>query len=51
LHQIGVFRKTPQVSFFDTSVTGSNGSDIVIRHKNAISPPDEVNLINNSKKR
>ena len=38
---ISVFRETPQVSFFDTGVQGSNGADIVIHHKNAISPPDD----------
>jgi len=36
-----VFRETPQVSFFDAGVKGSNGSDVVIHHGNAISPPDD----------
>ena len=40
---IRVFRETPQVSFFDASVNGSNGADVVIHHKNAISPPDYGN--------
>ena len=30
-----VFRETPQVSFFDAGVKGSNGSDVVIHHGNA----------------
>ena len=38
---IRVFRETPQVSFFDTGVNGSNGADVVIHHKNSISPPDD----------
>ena len=38
---IHVCRKTPQVSFFDAGVNGSNGADAVIYHKNAISPPDD----------
>ena len=41
---IRVFRKTPQVSFFGTSVKGSNGADIVIHHKNSISPPNDGNF-------
>ena len=41
---IRVFRETPQVSFFDTGVKGSNGSDVVIHHKNSISPPDDGNF-------
>ena len=36
-----VFRETPQVSFFDAGVKKSNGSDVVIHHRNAISPPDD----------
>ena len=36
-----VFRETPQVSFFDAGVKGSNGSDVVIHHGNAISPPND----------
>ena len=30
---INVFRETPQVSFFDAGVKGSNGADVVIHHK------------------
>ena len=41
---IRVFRETPQVSFFDAGVNGSNGSDVVIHHNNAISPPDDGNF-------
>ena len=41
---IHVFRETPQVSFFDAGVNGSNGADVVIHHKNAISPPDDDNI-------
>jgi len=41
---IRVFRETPQVSFFDASVNGSNGADVVIHHKNAKSPPDDGNF-------
>ena len=36
-----VFRETPQVSFFDVSVKESNGSDVVIHHGSAISPPND----------
>ena len=36
-----VFRETPQVSFFDAGVKGCNGSDVVIHHGNAISPPND----------
>ena len=36
-----VFRETPQVSFFDAGVKGSNSSDIVIHHGDAISPPND----------
>ena len=36
-----VFVKTPQVSFFDAGVKGSNGSDVVIHNGNAISPPND----------
>ena len=39
-----VFRETPQVSFFDAGVKGSNGSDVVIHHGNAISPPNDGDL-------
>ena len=41
---IRIFREKPQVSFFDTSVKESNRADIVIHHKNAISPPDKGNF-------
>ena len=41
---IRVFRETPQVSFFDAGVNGSNGADVVIHHKNAISPPNDGNF-------
>ena len=34
-----VFRETPQVTFFDAGVKGSNGSDVVIHHGSATSPP------------
>ena len=30
---IHVFRETPQVSFFDAGVNGSNGADVVIHQK------------------
>ena len=36
-----VFRETAQVSFFDAGVKGCNGSDVVIHHGNAISPPND----------
>ncbi len=35
-----VFRETPQVTFFDAGIPGSNGSDIVIHHSSATSPPN-----------
>ena len=38
---IRVFRETPQVSFFDVGVNGSIDADVVIHHRNAISPPDD----------
>ena len=38
---IHVFRETHQVSFFDAGVEGSNASDVVIHHGNAISPPND----------
>tara|TARA_B100000214_G_scaffold32394_1_gene20719 strand:- start:373 stop:618 length:246 start_codon:yes stop_codon:yes gene_type:complete len=41
---IRVFRETPQVSFFDASVDGSNCADVVIHHKNAVSPPTDGNF-------
>ena len=41
---IRVFRETAQVSFFDAGVNGSNGTDVVIHYKNAISPPDDGNF-------
>ncbi len=36
-----VFRETPQVTFFDAGVKGSNGSDVVIHKDRAISPPND----------
>ena len=30
---IRVFRETPQVSFFDASVDGSNGADVVVHQQ------------------
>ena len=41
---IHVFRETPQVTFFDAGVKEAKGSDIVIHHKNAVSPPNEANF-------
>jgi len=38
---IHLFRETPQVSFFDASVPHSNGTDVVVHHGPAISPPDD----------
>ena len=37
---IHLFRATPQVCFFDASVPHSNGTDGVVHHGPAISPPD-----------
>ena len=37
---INIFRETPQVTFLDASVKGSNGSDVVIHRGGATSPPD-----------
>ncbi len=39
-----VFRETPQVTFFDAGIKGSNGSDVVIHHGNALSPPNDDNF-------
>ncbi len=36
-----VFRETHQVTFFDAGVKDSNGSDVVIHHGSAISPPKD----------
>ena len=36
-----VFRETPQVTFFDAGIKGSNGSDVVIHKGRAISPPND----------
>ena len=41
---IRIFRETPQVSFFDISVKESNGSDIVIHGKDAVSSLDDKNF-------
>ena len=41
---IRVFRETAQVSFFDACVNGSNGADVVIHRKSAISPLDDGNF-------
>ncbi len=41
---IHVFRETPQVSFFDARINGSNGTDVIIHYKNAISPPNDGNF-------
>ena len=38
---INVFRETPKVTFFDTGINKSNGSDIVIHSGETISPPDD----------
>ena len=38
---IHVFRETPAVTFFDASVEGSNGTDVVAHHGVAISPHDD----------
>ena len=39
---IRMFRETPQVTFFDAGVRASNGCDVVIHHRSAISPPNDV---------
>jgi hypothetical protein len=38
---IHLFRETPQVTFFDASVPHSNGTDVVVHHGPATSPPDD----------
>ena len=38
-----IFRETPKVTFFDAGVEESNGCDVVIHFKEAISPPDDLN--------
>ena len=38
---IHVFRKTPSVTFFDTGVPRSNGTDAVAYHGAATSPPNQ----------
>ena len=37
---VTIFRETPKVTFFDTAINKSNGSDVVIHSGEAISPPD-----------
>jgi hypothetical protein len=37
---IHLFRETPQVIFFDASVPHSNGTDVVVHHGPASSPPN-----------
>ena len=36
-----IFRETPKVTFFDAGLVASNGCDVVIHSKEAISPPDD----------
>ena len=36
-----IFRETPKVTFFDAGLEASNGCDVVIHSKEAISPPDD----------
>ena len=35
------FSRNPKVTFFDASLEASNGCDVVIHSKEAISPPDD----------
>ena len=37
---VNIFRETPEVTFLDASVKGSNASDVVIHREEATSPPD-----------
>ena len=37
---VNIFRETPEVTFLDASVKGSNGSDVVIHRGGATSPPN-----------
>ena len=41
---VNIFRETPEVTFLDASVKGSNGSDVVIHRGGATSPPDLNNF-------
>ena len=41
---ISVFRETPHVSFFDAGVKELNGADVVIHHRNAMSPTNDENF-------
>ena len=41
-----IFRETPKVTFFDAGLVGSNGCDVVIHSKEAISPPDDLKMKN-----
>ena len=43
---VNIFRETPEVTFLDASVEGSNGSDVVIHRGGATSPPDLMALSN-----
>ncbi|ABV51249.1 possible Hemagglutinin-neuraminidase [Prochlorococcus marinus str. MIT 9215] len=38
---VNIFRETPKVTFFNTCINKSNGSDVVIHSGEAISPPDD----------
>ena len=38
---IQIFRETPQVTFFDAGVRGSNGCDVVMHRGSATSPPND----------
>ena len=37
---VNIFRETPEVTFLDASIKGSNGSDVVIHRGGATSPPN-----------
>lgn len=41
-HKHRVFRETPEVTFYDITVEGSQAQDLVIHSGPAISPPDDV---------
>ena len=41
---VSIFRETPEVTFLDASVSGSNGSDVVIHRGGATSPPNLNNF-------
>ena len=43
---VSILREIQEVLFFEACINGSNGADVVIHHKNAISASDNATLSN-----